>query len=210
METKFYTSQGEEKGTVKLPKGVFGATVNETLLWEGITMLRDNQRQGTAKAKNRAEVSGGGKKPWRQKGIGWARHGSTRSPIWRKGGVVFGPKPRDYYAHIPQKKRLGALISALSLKAGAEKVAVFEDIAAETPKTKPFAAILARAGLGACRVLIGVESIPKNLNLAVRNLRGVSVRRIADLNCYDVMAADVVVLTKGALGKLEQRCATKK
>src|SRR5512136_2940919 len=111
METKLINANGEEVGKVKLNEKIFNQEIKTPLIWENVTVILRNQRLGLAKAKNRAEVSGGGKKPWRQKGTGMARHGSTRSPIWRKGGVVFGPKPRDYSAQIPKKKKLLALIS---------------------------------------------------------------------------------------------------
>lgn len=202
--------QGEEIGKQKLPGKIFEQPVKKTLLWENIKNLLNNQRRGTAKAKTRAEIRGGGKKPWRQKGIGWARHGSIRSPIWRKGGVVFGPKPRDYYSKLPQKKRLGALIISLSAKAGENRVVIIEDIKLDQPKTKVVYNLLKTAKLDEKKLLIGVDSLSSNLKLALRNIPKVSLRRIIDVNAYDVMSADYVLLTKKALENLESRCSTKK
>ncbi len=210
METILLNVQGAEIGKQKLSGKIFEQPVKKTLLWENIKNLLNNQRRGTAKAKTRAEIRGGGKKPWRQKGIGWARHGSIRSPIWRKGGVVFGPKPRDYYTKLPQKKRLGALIISLSAKAGENRVIVIEDIKLDQPKTKIFYNILKTAKLDEKKLLIGVDSLSGNLKLAIRNIPKVNLRRIIDVNAYDVMSADYVLLTKKALENLEIRCITKK
>jgi len=210
VETILLNVQGEEIGKQKLPGKIFEQPVKKTLLWENIKNLLNNQRRGTAKAKTRAEIRGGGKKPWRQKGIGWARHGSIRSPIWRKGGVVFGPKPRDYYSKLPQKKRLGALIISLSAKAGENRVVIIEDIKLDQPKTKVVYNLLKTAKLDEKKLLIGVDSLSSNLKLALRNIPKVSLRRIIDVNAYDVMSADYVLLTKKALENLESRCSTKK
>jgi large subunit ribosomal protein L4 len=205
VETILLNVQGEEIGKQKLSGKIFEQPVKKTLLWEHIKNLLNNQRQGTAKAKTRAEIRGGGKKPWRQKGIGWARHGSIRSPIWRKGGVVFGPKPRDYYVKLPQKKRLGALIISLSAKAGENRIVIIEDIKIDQPKTKTVCNILKTAKLDEKKLLIGVDSLSSNLKLAVRNIPKVNLRRIIDVNAYDVMSADYILLTKKALENLELR-----
>lgn len=210
METKLFNVQGEEIGRLELPKELFEIEINKPLLWEDVTILLGNQHQGLAKTKNRAEVKGGGKKPWRQKGIGWARHGSIRSPIWRKGGVVFGPKPRDYYRKIPKKKKLSALLSSLSAKAKEGKVLVIEDLNLATPKTKIFAKILEKINLIDKNILIGTEETDKNLKLAVRNIPTVNLKRVGDVNCYDVLSADYFLLTKNGLARLEQRCITKR
>ncbi|HEX7319621.1 MAG TPA: 50S ribosomal protein L4 [bacterium] len=210
METILLNVQGEEIGRQKLSGKIFEQPVKKTLLWENIKNLLNNQRRGTAKTKTRAEIRGGGKKPWRQKGIGWARHGSIRSPIWRKGGVVFGPKPRDYYVKLPQKKRLGALIISLSAKAGENRVVIIEDIKLDQPKTKTVYNLLKTAKLDEKKLLIGVDSLSSNLKLATRNIPKINLRRIIDVNAYDVMSADYVLLTKKALENLELRCSTKK
>jgi len=210
METMLLNGQGEEIGKQKLPQKLFEQEVNKSLLWENIKTLRNNQRQGTAKAKTRAEVRGGGRKPWRQKGIGWARHGSIRSPIWRKGGVVFGPKPRDYYVKMPQKKKLAALIASLSEKARENKVVIIENIKIDQPKTKVLYGILKKANLSDKKLTIGIETMDQNLKLASRNIPEVSLKRATDLNAYDVIVAEFLLLTVKALENLEKRCTTKK
>jgi len=209
METKLFNIQGEEIGKAQLPDEIFNQAINKPLLWEAVTILLRNQRKGIAKTKTRAEVSGGGRKPWPQKHTGWARHGSIRSPIWRKGGVVFGPKPRDYSTTIPKKKRLKALVSSLSAKAKEKKVWVIEKFDFETPKTKNVAKILNRIKLTNKKILIGVEGIDKNLKLATRNIPTVYLKRVDDINCYDVLSTDFLLLTKGGIERLAQRCITK-
>ncbi len=210
METKLYNQNGEEIGNIKLPKDIFENKVNKTLLWEIAFTILNNQRQGTAKAKTRAEVKGGGKKPWRQKGIGWARHGSIRSPIWRKGGVVFGPKPRDYYKTVPKRKKTLALLSALSAVAKENKIIVIEDIVLDTPKTKALQEILKKLNLNNAKLLISTNAINKNILLAAQNIPGIVLKRAADINCYDVISADYLLFTKNSIAELEKRCVTNK
>ncbi len=210
MEAKLFNHLGEETGNIKLPKNLFDNKINKTLLWETVTTILNNQRQGSAKVKNRAEVKGGGKKPWRQKGIGWARHGSIRSPIWRKGGVVFGPKPRDYYKTIPQKKKTLALLSSLSATARENRIYVIEGINMEEPRTKALVGILSKMNLTESKVLITMNSIDNKLLLAARNIPNIMIKRTADINCYDVIRADYLVLAKDAISELEKRCATNK
>lgn len=210
METKLINASGEEVGKVKLNEKVFNQEIKTPLIWENVTVILRNQRLGLAKAKNRAEVRGGGKKPWRQKGTGMARHGSTRSPIWRKGGVVFGPKPRDYSTHIPQKKKMLALISTLSEKARDNRVVVIDKIALDTPKTKILVDILKKIKLTGSKTLIGLEEMNQNLKLAGKNIPGLNLKRVEDINCYDVLAVNYVMFTQKGLEKLEQRCTTKK
>lgn len=210
METKIINRNGEEVGKVKLNDKVFNQEIKTPLIWENVTVILRNQRLGLAKTKNRAEVRGGGKKPWRQKGTGMARHGSIRSPIWRKGGVVFGPKPRDYSTHLPKKKKILALISTLSEKARDNRVVVIDQIALDTPKTKVLVEILEKINLAGNKTLIGLEEMNQNLKLAGKNIPGLNLKRVEDINCYDVMAANYVMFTKKGLEKLEQRCTTKK
>jgi len=210
METKIINRNGEEVGKVKLNDKVFNQEIKTPLIWENVTVILRNQRQGLAKTKNRAEVRGGGKKPWRQKGTGMARHGSIRSPIWRKGGVVFGPKPRDYSTHLPKKKKILALISTLSEKARDNRVVVIDQIALDTPKTKVLVEILKKINLAGNKTLIGLEEMNQNLKLAGKNIPGLNLKRVEDINCYDVLAANYVMFTKKGLEKLEQRCTTKK
>ncbi|MCX7995077.1 MAG: 50S ribosomal protein L4 [candidate division WOR-3 bacterium] len=206
MDTKIFNQNGEEVGTVTLPEKIFKAPINKTLLWETVKILLDNQRQGTAKTKTRAEVRGGGKKPWPQKGTGLARHGSIRSPIWRKGGVVFGPKPRDYYKTIPQRKKTKALLSALSAAAQEDRIRVIEDLNFEKPNTKRLKEILKKINLNDVRVLITTDTLNKNLILSVRNIPKINLKRSSDINCYDVLWAEYVLFTRGGLSELEKRC----
>lgn len=210
MQTKLLDKTGKETGKVKLSDKIFKQEINKTLLWENVTALLKNQRKGTASAKNKTEVRGGGKKPYRQKGIGWARHGTTRSPIWRGGGVVFGPKPRDYSIHMPKKKKNKALLSSLSVKAQEDKIMIIENLDLEAPKTKDFVEILKNINLSNTKTLVGVEVHNKNLKLASRNIPYVNLKRVDDINCLDVLSADYFLLTKKGLDKLEKRCATKK
>ena len=210
MQTKLFDKQGKESGTVELGKNIFEQKVNEPLLWETINTILKNQRRGTASTKNKTEVRGGGRKPYRQKGIGWARHGSTRSPLWKGGGVVFGPKPRDFYVNIPKKKKMKALLASLGARAQENKVMVIEDLILEAPKTKGFIEILKGIKLDQVKTLIAVDEVDKNLLLASRNVPNVKLKRASDINCYDVLSAEYLLLTKKALEKLEQRCVTKK
>lgn len=210
METAIFDKTGKETGKVKLHDQIFNKQVNDSLLWETIVLLQRNQRQGSACTKNKAEVVGGGRKPYRQKGIGWARHGTNRSPIWRGGGVVFGPKPRDYYTRIPKRKKLEALLSSLSAKAKEDKIKVITDLGLEAPKTKNFVDILKNINLVKVKTLIGVEAIEPNLKRAGRNIPYIRVQRVQDFNCFDILSADVILITKKGLEKLEQRCVTKK
>ena len=210
MQTKLFDKTGKESGTIELKKGVFDQKVNEALLWETVNVLMGNRRSGLASTKNKAEVHGGGTKPWRQKGIGWARHGSTRSPLWKGGGVTFGPKPRDYTVPLPKKKKLKALLASLSAKAQENKILVIEDLVLDAPKTKDFAELLKSMNLSKTKTLLAVADMNKNLLLASRNVPNVSLKRAVDINCYDVLSVECLLITKQALGKLEQRCAAKK
>lgn len=210
MQTKLFDKIGQESGTVELDKKIFAQKINKALIWETINVLRDNRRKGQASTKTKAEVSGGGKKPWRQKGIGWARHGSTRSPIWRGGGVTFGPKPRDYTTSMPKKKKLGALLASLSAKAQESKILVIEDIELDAPKTKNFVKILKDIKIDKAKTLVAVDAIQKNILMASRNVPNVQLKRANDINCYDVLSAEYLLITKKGLKKLEQRCAARK
>ncbi len=210
MKTKLFDKTGKETGKVTLNDSIFKQDINKALLWENITVLLKNQRKGLASTKNKTEVRGGGKKPHRQKGIGWARAGTIRSPIWRGGGVVFGPKPRDYSVRVPKKKKLKALLSSLSVMAQENKIMVIENLDIETPKTKNLAKILESINLRNTKILMGVDVISKNIKLAGRNIPCVNVKRVDDINCLDVLAAEYLLVTKKGLEKLEKRCATKK
>lgn len=210
MKTKLFDKTGKETGNITLNDSIFKQDINKALLWENITVLLKNQRKGLASTKNKTEVRGGGKKPHRQKGIGWARAGTIRSPIWRGGGVVFGPKPRDYSVRVPKKKKLKALLSSLSVMAQENKIMVIENLDIETPKTKNLAKILGSINLRNTKILMGVDVISKNIKLAGRNIPYVNLKRVDDINCLDVLAAEYLLVTKKGLEKLEKRCATKK
>jgi large subunit ribosomal protein L4 len=210
MQTKLFDKTGKESGTIELAGTVFEQKVNQPLLWETVNAVLKSHRKGFASTKTKAEVRGGGAKPYRQKGIGWARHGSTRSPIWKGGGVVFGPKPRDYSVSMPKKKRMKALLASLSVKAQESKILVIEDLTLQTPKTKNFVEILKGINVGTARTLVTVDEMDKNLILASRNISNVSLKKASDINCHDVLSAEYLLVTKKGLEKLEQRCATKK
>ncbi len=209
MEAKILNIEGKEIGKIELSKKMFGVEPKSSLIWENVRIILANQRKGLAKTKSRAEVKGTGKKPWRQKGIGWARHGSERTAIWRGGGVVFGPKQRDYSMNIPKKKKAKALTASLSLYAKDNKICILEDLKLDSPKTKLISDILNNLKLRKTRILLGVDCIEKNLKLASRNMTNIRLKRVSDINCYDVLEAEFLVLTKKGLQKLEQRCTTK-
>jgi large subunit ribosomal protein L4 len=209
MQTKLFDKSGKESGTIELAKSVFEQKTSEPLLWETVNVILGNRRKGLANTKTKNEVRGGGKKPWRQKGIGWARHGSIRSPIWKGGGVTFGPKPRDYTVSMPKKKKQKALLASLSIKAQDSKILVIEELVLDAPKTKNFAEILNSVNLSKTKTLVTVDEMDKNVLLASRNVPNVNLKRAADINCYDVLNAEYLLITKQGLKKLEQRCAVK-
>jgi large subunit ribosomal protein L4 len=210
MNATVFDKQGKEVGKAQLKDDLFKKDVNEHLVWEMVVLLQRNQRKGLASAKNKAEVSGGGKKPYRQKGIGWARHGTIRSPIWRGGGVVFGPKPRNYTAKIPKKKKMNALLVSLSKMAKDERIKIITDLDLTTAKTKDFALILKSMSLENVKTLVGVDEIKSNLKRAGQNIPYIHLKRVQDLNCLDILSAEYLLITRKGLEKLEQRCALKK
>lgn len=203
MTREVVSIAGEPKGTVELPDAVFAQKVRKDLLWEVTNFYLDAQRQGTAKTKTRAFVSGGGKKPWRQKHTGRARHGSTRSPIWRHGGIVFGPLPRDYSTEMPAKKRVKALQVALSLLAKENRIRVVEDFELESHKTRELSRIVSDLGLKEQKTLLAVAKVTPNLARASRNVANLSLFRVQDLNAYDVLNHKMLVLTQSAAGAFE-------
>ncbi len=198
-----YNLEGQAVGEIELSDVVFGAPVNEALLHQAVVMYQANQRQGTASTKTRAEVRGGGRKPWRQKGTGRARHGSIRSPIWVGGGVVFGPKPREYRQTMPKKARRAALRSALSAKVREGNLIVVESLTLAEPKTKQMAGVLGRLQAER-KPLIVLAERDRNVELSTRNLPGVGTTQATDMNVYQVLAHDKLVLTKDAVAKLEE------
>jgi large subunit ribosomal protein L4 len=204
MNAKLYAQDGSEKGTAVLPDELFGQPVHEHLLWLSVKRHLGNQRQGTAQVKGRGEVSGGGRKPWRQKGTGRARSGSNTSPLWPGGGRAFGPEPRDYRTEMPRRQRRQALVAALSLKASEDAVRVVEGLSFAAPKTREMAAVLNRLGLAGRRTLLVLDRPDANLLLACRNLRGLRTCLAHQLNPYDLVAAEAVVLTAGGLDRVRE------
>jgi large subunit ribosomal protein L4 len=204
MDAKVYASDGSEKGTATLPDELFGQQVHEHLLWLSVKRHLGNQRQGTAKVKTRGEVSGGGRKPWRQKGTGRARSGSNTSPLWPGGGRAFGPKPRDYRTELPKSQRRQALASALSLKAGEKAVAVVESLAFAAPKTKEMAGTLERMGLKDKRTLLVLGQADGNVVKSCRNLPNLTTTLAHQVNAYDLLNCDVVLLTRDGLDRMKE------
>ncbi len=202
METKLLNLQGKEQGTVNLPEALFGKKPSATLLHEVITAFLSNQRSGTADVKTRAEVSGTGKKPWKQKGTGRARHGSMRSPIWRHGGVAFGPTPHSFRIELPAAKRKLGLAHALSSKFIADSVIVVDNFDIKEPKTKLVCGALKNLDAGKKPLI--VSSRDEKLNKAARNIAGLSQMNPTDLNAYVVLNCSKVIFTKEALEKLSK------
>lgn len=192
-------------GDLTLPAGVFDGPVRRHLLYEVVKMQRANRRAGTASTKTRGAVSGGGKKPWRQKGTGRARAGSSRSPLWVGGATVFGPQPRDYSYRMPSSARRTALRSALALKVKEGKLVVLDAITVEAPKTKAVASLV--AGLGLSSVLIIVAGVNENLERGARNLPKVKVLRAEGANVYDILRYEHLVVSRDAIDALKGRVA---
>jgi large subunit ribosomal protein L4 len=200
IEAPHYTSAGAKRdASFALPADYFDGTVNEPVLHQAVKVFLNNQRQGTAKTKTRSFVSGGNQKPWKQKGTGRARQGSTRAPHWRGGGIVFGPIPRDYRTDIPRKVKQLARKSALNARAREGALHVVEQFAFRTPKTARLAALLASLGLADRKVLVLSTAANEALYLSGRNLPSVDVMPFAQASAYDVLWADAVVVEEGAL-----------
>jgi large subunit ribosomal protein L4 len=200
METKLLNIQGKEQGTVALPEALFGKKPNPTFLHEVITAFLSNQRAGSADVKTRSEVSGTGKKPWKQKGTGRARHGSMRSPIWRHGGVAFGPTPRSFRVELPAAKRRLALAQALSAKFIDESIVVVDNFDIKEPKTKAVSTALKALAAGRKPLIVTIKD--DKLHLASRNIAGLTQMVPADLNAYVVLNSSKVIFTKEALEKM--------
>ena len=194
---------GEAASKIELNENIWGITPNDAVLYDALRLARNNQRQGTADTKTRSEVSGGGKKPWRQKGTGRARQGSTRAPHWPGGGIVFGPHPRSYAIKMNRKERRLALKSALAYKALESNLIVVDSFNIETSKTKDAQATLANFKTGK-KVLIVVDELNDNLILSTRNLNNVLLLTVNEINTYDVVLADTMIITENALKQLEE------
>jgi large subunit ribosomal protein L4 len=187
---------GQTAGQVDWPEDLFGGRPNDHLIYEAVVNYQANQRQGTAATKTRAFVSGGGKKPWRQKGTGRARVGSTRSPLWKKGGTVFGPQPRDYSYELPKKARRNALRAALARKHADQELLVVNDLELQAPKTKEAAALVKAFKLDSALLVDTADN--GTLFRAARNLPRVKAVDVAGLNIYDVLAHKSVVFSRRA------------
>ena len=198
-----YNMQGAKIGDVELSAALFGAEVNKVVLHESVVNYLANQRQGTQSTKTRTEVAGGGKKPFRQKGTGRARQGSTRAPQWIKGGVALGPKPRDYSYTINKKVKKLAMISALSAKAEDGSVMVIDKLAMDEIKTKTISDMLKTMGVEG-KALIVTNEMEKNVYLSARNIAGVKASYVGMLNVYDILNHEKFIVAQDAVAKLEE------
>jgi large subunit ribosomal protein L4 len=199
-----FNKKGEKAGTVKLDEKVFNGRVNKSLLQQVITMYLANQRKGTAQTKTRGEVRGGGRKPWRQKGTGRARHGSIRSPIWRGGGTIFGPHPKDWHYQMPKKMKRLALLSALNAKLKENGITVIDDFKLESHKTKGVADILKNLKLNDKKLIVIPNSLDENLKRATHNIEKVTLCEPADINAYEVLSKNKMLIEKAALENMEK------
>ncbi len=196
--------KGEKVKDISLNEAVWGIVPNDTVLYDAITLTRNAQRQGTAATKTRSEVSGGGRKPWRQKGTGRARQGSTRAPHWVGGGTVFGPQPRDYDKKMNRKERRLALKSALSYKIINKELVVVDNFEVETTKTKDMKNILNIFEASTTVTLIVVSELTDNVILATRNLGNLILLAADEINTYDVISADKMIITESAVKQIEE------
>ena len=199
---KVYNIEGKEVGTIELNDAIFGVEVNEHLMHMAVVQQLANKRQGTQKAKTRSEVSGGGRKPWRQKGTGHARQGSTRSPQWTGGGVVFAPTPRDYSFKLNKKEKRAALKSALSSRVEADKFIVVDEMNFGEIKTKNFQTML--NNLSVAKALVVIEEGNTNAVLSARNIADVKTAGTNTINVYDILKYNTVIVSKAALTTIEE------
>jgi len=198
---------GQQVGEMNLADSIFAAEINKPLMHQAVVMQLATRRLGTAKAKTRGEVRGGGAKPWRQKGTGRARHGSRRSPLWTGGGVVFPPQPRSYGFKMPKKAWRQALRSALAAKVEDGKLVVLENLAFEAPKTKAAVGVLTNLKLADATTLVVMAEKDENVTKSMRNLPGVMTMKAEGLNVYDILRHDHLLLTKEAVGRIEEALA---
>ena len=196
--------KGEKVKDTKLNDNVFGIEPNDSVIYDAVVLYNASQRQGTHSTKTRSEVSGGGRKPWRQKGTGNARQGSIRAVQWRHGGIAHGPKPRDYSKKMNKKERRLALKSALSYKVKDKDIILLENISMETNKTKDMLNILNTLNIADYKLLLIVNELTDNICLSARNLGNVKIVLPTEVNTYDVMNADKLVITMDALQTLEE------
>ena len=194
---------GAKVGDLTLNEMIWGITPNDAVLYDAITLARNSQRQGTAKSKTRSEVSGGGRKPWKQKGTGRARQGSTRSPQWVGGGTVFGPQPRTYFKKMNRKERRLALKSALSYKIQEQELIVLDNFNLETNKTQDMLKVL-EAIKANKNILIVVDELTDNVILSTRNIQNVVLLQANEINTLDIVASNNLVITKEAIKQIEE------
>ena len=197
-----YNMEGKEVGTLELNDAVFGVEINEHMVHLAVVAQLANKRQGTQKAKTRSEVSGGGRKPWRQKGTGHARQGSTRSPQWKGGGVVFAPTPRDYTIRLNKKEKRAALKSALTSRVQEHKFIVVDELKFDEIKTKKFRGVM--DNLKVSKALVVLADNDQNTVLSARNLADVKTAQASTINVYDILKYNTVVATKAAVASIEE------
>ncbi|MEZ4772177.1 MAG: 50S ribosomal protein L4 [Bacteroidia bacterium] len=209
MEVAVYNIEGSETGrTVSLSEGIFGLqNPSDHAIFQDVRLILANQRQGTHKAKERGEISATTKKPYRQKGTGNARQGSRKSPLWRHGGRVFGPRPRDYGFKLNRKFKQLARRSALTYKAREENIRVLENFDFDAPKTKNFLSILEKLALGNKKILMVLGDYSQNVYLSGRNLPKAQVMTVADLNTYDILNAETLIITEDAVNVINEKLA---
>lgn len=199
---KLLNMKGEEVGNIDLNDNIFAAEINETLMHKAVVTQMANSRQGTQKAKTRAEVRGGGRKPWRQKGTGHARQGSIRAPQWAGGGVVFAPTPRDYSKKMNRKERRAAIVSALTSRLSNDQLIVLDNLSMDEIKTKKFAQMLQDLKLD--KALFVLDKSDENVILSARNIEGVKTSSTKSMNVYDILKYKNLVLTKEAVAAIEE------
>ena len=204
MNAKLYSLDGTETGSTALPDELFAQPVHEHLLWLSVKRHLGNQRQGTAKVKSRGEVSGGGRKPFKQKGTGNARQGSNTSPLMPGGGRAFGPRPRDHRTELPKKQRRAALVAALSLKATENTISVLEGIKLDAPKTSQVANVLKKMGVYGKRTLLVVDAQHEAVWKSVRNIDKLNTTLAHQLNAYDLVNAEALILTTEGLARVKE------
>jgi len=200
-----YNTEGKEIDTLKLDQGIFDGKVNSDVMHQAVLAYRANQRRGLASTKTMGEVSGGGRKPWRQKGTGRARAGSIRSPLWRHGGVIFAPHPRDFSFTLPEKIRKLALRSSLNAKMNEDNLILLDDIKMDEAKTKEAARLLSNLKIKGAKALLLLDKPDKNIKLASRNIGSLTVNRAQDTNVYEVLSVNKIIITKEALRELTNR-----
>ena len=197
-----YNMEGNEVGTMELNDAVFGVEINEHLVHQAVVLQLANNRQGTQKAKTRSEVSGGGRKPWRQKGTGHARQGSTRAPQWTGGGVVFAPVPRDYSFKMNKKEKRAALKSVLTSKVQENKFIVLDELKLAEVKTKEMKKVLDNLKVNNALVIIGDDS--ENVALSARNIAGVQTASVNTINVFDMLKYNTIIATKSSVASIEE------